>query len=67
MNDVPEIHAGQEPVAMYQMRPRTINFGSNEFEEVEIHVMNVDDVKKAELKTTEFLAYVRKNGFDWWR
>lgn len=67
LNDVPEIHAGQEPVAMYPMSPRTINFGSNEFEEVEIHVMNVDDVKEAELRATEFLTYVRENGFDWWR
>lgn len=63
---MPELLENKEPLGLYKRHSNEIHFGCNEFEEVEIVVVNEDSVEKAQEKAAEFLKYIRSNGFDWW-
>ncbi|AXV83626.1 hypothetical protein GO998_19765 (plasmid) [Ralstonia syzygii] len=66
LDAIPELAGGKEPLWMYQIRQNEIRIGCNEFDEVEILVVNVDNIEQAKAKATEFLKHLRANGFEWW-
>ena len=51
---------------MYSIIQNAFFFGCNEFDDVEVRVVNSDNVKEAQEKAAEFLAYLKENGFSWW-
>ena len=63
---IPELMEGRDPIWMYPRDNREVRFGSNEFGEVEIVIINTDSVDDAQRKASEFLKYIATNGFDWW-
>jgi hypothetical protein len=66
LDAIPELIEGKEPPWFYPRTTATVVFGCNEFEEVEIRVVNSDDVDDVKRKAADFLRYLRSNGFEWW-
>jgi hypothetical protein len=66
MEAVPELMEGKEPLWFYPMNQNEIRLVCNDFEEVEIVVVNTDNVEDAKKKAGEFLYYLKTNGFEWW-
>ena len=69
LESIPELAGGKEPLWMYPIKHNEIRLACNEFEDVEILVINVDNVdnvEEAKTKATEFLKHLQANGFEWW-
>lgn len=66
IEDIPELTSGREPIWIYPMSSNEMHFRCNEIEEVELRVVNVSNLEEAKAKATEFLNYLKSNGFEWW-